>query len=98
MLLPSPGWILLHWDAIRWRMQQNWMQRLLRMRNPFAVFRSNSADSAEIRLGRLLLAASTESHRPRLEESRVLQTIEAYISESEDVEVRALVKRYLSEC
>ena len=97
MLLPSPGWILLHWDAIRWRMQQSWMQRLLGMRNPFAVFRSNSGNSPEIRLGRLLLAATSEPHRSRLEESRLLQTIEAYISESEDVEVRALVKRYLSE-
>jgi len=78
-------------------MQQSWMQRLLGMRNPFAVFRSNSGDSAEIRLGRLLLAAKSESHRSLLEHSRVLQTIEAYISESEDVEVRALVKLYLSE-
>jgi hypothetical protein len=97
MLLPSPGWILLHWDAIRWRMQQSWMQRLLGMRNAFADFRSNSGDCAEIRLGRLLVAARSESHRSRLEESTLLQTIEAYISESEDVEVRALVKRYLSE-
>jgi hypothetical protein len=97
MLLPSPGWILLHWDAIRWRMQQSWTQRLVGMSNPFAVFRSNSGDSAEIRLGRLLLAARSESHGSRLEHSRVLPTIEAYISESEDVEVRALVKRYLSE-
>jgi hypothetical protein len=97
MLLPSPGWILLHWDAIRWRMQQSWIQRLLGMRSPFAVSRSNSGDSAEIRLGRLFLAARSESHSSRLEESRVLQTIEAYSSESEDVELRALVKRYLSE-
>jgi hypothetical protein len=97
MLLPSPGWILLHWDAIRWRMQQSWMQRLLGMRNPFAVFRSNNADSAEILLGRLLLTARSKSHSSRLEASRVLQTVEAYLSESEDVEVRALVKRYLSE-
>jgi hypothetical protein len=97
MLLPSTGWILLHWDAIRWRMQQSWMQRLLGMRNAFAVFRRNSRDSAEIRLGRLLLAATSESHRSLLEHSRVLQTIEASFSESEDVEVRALVKRYLSE-
>ena len=97
MLLPSSGWILLYWDAIRWRMQQSWMQRLFGMRNPYAVFRSNNGDSAEIRLGRLPLAAWSEAHRSRLEESRVLQTIEAYIAESEDVEVRALVKRYLSE-
>jgi hypothetical protein len=78
-------------------MQQSWMQRLVGFRYLFAVFRSNSGDSAEIRLGRLLLAARSESHRSLLEDSRVLRTIEAYLCESEDVEVRTLVKRYLSE-
>ena len=97
MLLPSPDWILLQWHVICWRMQQSWMQRLVGLRYLFAVFRSNSGDSAEIRLSRLLLARS-ESHPPHLEASSVLQTIEAYLSESEDVEVQALVKRYLSEC
>jgi hypothetical protein len=97
MLLPSSGWLPLQWDVIRWRMQQSWMQRFIGFRILFTVFRSDSGDSAEIRLGRLLLAARSESHRSLLEDSRVPQTIEAYLSESEDVEVRTLVKRYLSE-